>query len=235
MKSKTTSVLFDAGGTLIHMDRRFVIQTLNDNGVAADLDGFARADRIGRRVVSDILRSADPGTDSSRWFAYAQTIMRELKCEGAALDAVRTAMQARHRAGDLWTYVEEGTTEVLEELLDRGHRIGIVSNADGRVAKFLEKAGLLRYFEVVVDSGVFGVEKPDPRIFHHACEQLGVAPADAFYVGDVYEVDVVGARAAGLEPIFITSMDDGEWDCPVIRSLAELPPLVGHSMSPANR
>ena len=62
-----------------------------------------------------------------------------------------------------------------------------------------------------------GVEKPDPRIFHLALERAGVAAAEAVYVGDLYSVDVVGARAAGLSAIL---MDPGAcWgsrDCPSV-------------------
>ena len=52
--------------------------------------------------------------------------------------------------------------------------------------------------ECVIDSGAVGVSKPDPRIFQIALDAIGVAAADAWYVGDMPGIDVVGARAAGL-------------------------------------
>ena len=58
-------------------------------------------------------------------------------------------------------------------------------------------------FEFVIDSGEVGVEKPDPRIFQIALDRMGVTAADALYVGDLYEVDVVGARAAGLDVVLL--------------------------------
>ncbi len=73
------------------------------------------------------------------------------------------------------------------------------------MAQALDSAGLGEHFEVVVDSKLAGVEKPDPRIFRAALEQLGIEPAAALYVGDVYEVDVVGARAAGLDAALVGS------------------------------
>ncbi|HEX6557904.1 MAG TPA: HAD-IA family hydrolase, partial [Longimicrobiales bacterium] len=220
-------VLFDAGGTLIHMDRRFVIQKLNEQGIAATLDDFARADIVARNQVTRVLRSAQPGDDSSRWVVYAGALMRELKCEGAALARVREEVWSRHAVGDLWTYVLDGTFDVLASLRDSGYRMGIVSNADGRVATFLEKAGLLPYFEFIVDSGIFGIEKPDRRIFEHALGRLGVAPAEAIYVGDVYDIDVLGARAAGMPAVLLNGAEsDPGWDCPVIESLVQLPALL---------
>lgn len=220
------AVLFDAGGTLIHMDRRFLIQTLNENGVPADLAAFSRADAVARGEISRLMRSENPGTDASRWIAYAGALMRELDCEGAALAKVRAVLWQRHQGGELWTFVEDGTIDALEKLKHAGYRIGVVSNADGRVATFLEKAGLTKYFDVIVDSGEFGIEKPDPRIFAHALERMGIEPKGTYYVGDVYEIDAVGARAAGLTPIILTSELHPDWDCMVIRSIAELPEVL---------
>jgi len=54
-----------------------------------------------------------------------------------------------------------------------------------------------------VDSAEVRIEKPDPRIFSVAVEALGLEPAACAYVGDIYDIDVVGARAAGLRPILI--------------------------------
>ena len=67
----------------------------------------------------------------------------------------------------------------------------------------LEGAGLSTFLEFVVDSAEVGVEKPDPRIFHAATGHLDLAPSACAYVGDIYEIDILGARAAGLTPILI--------------------------------
>ena len=79
----------------------------------------------------------------------------------------------------------------------------MVSNSDGRVEEALEAAGLRPYFQVVVDSALAGVEKPDPAIFRAALEVLGIPAAEALYVGDLYDVDVVGARAAGMPAVLL--------------------------------
>ena len=79
----------------------------------------------------------------------------------------------------------------------------MVSNSDGRVAEALEAAGLRAYFDVVVDSALVGVEKPDPAIFRAALDVLGVPPEEALYVGDLYEVDVLGANAAGIPAVLL--------------------------------
>ena len=114
-----------------------------------------------------------------------------------------TALYAAHSERHLWSGGEAETGAALARLRAAGIRLGVVSNSDGRVAQALESAGLGGHFDVIVDSRIAGVEKPDPRIFHAALERLGVEPAAALYVGDVYEVDVVGARRAGLDAALV--------------------------------
>ena len=78
-------------------------------------------------------------------------------------------------------------------------------------------------FDVVIDSHEVGVEKPDPRIFDFALEAAGCAPERAVYVGDIYRIDVVGARAAGIPAILFDRAGRAtNVDCLTIRSLAEL-------------
>jgi putative hydrolase of the HAD superfamily len=67
------------------------------------------------------------------------------------------------------------------------------------------------------------VEKPDPRLFRLALQRAGAAPEEAVHVGDLYEVDVVGARAAGIRAILLDPAGlYPEADCPRVRSLGEL-------------
>jgi putative hydrolase of the HAD superfamily len=125
--------------------------------------------------------------------------------------------------------VAERSAESLARLRQAGLKLGVVSNSDGRVEQALAAAGLREYFDVVIDSALVGVEKPDPRIFHAALEALGVAPEEALYVGDLYEIDVLGARAAGMEAVLLgASADMSEPNC---RVAASIPELVDHLLS----
>ena len=84
------------------------------------------------------------------------------------------------------------------------------------------------YFDFFIDSFIVGVEKPDPLIFRLAIELAGVDANEAAYVGDLYPVDVVGARSAGLLPILYDPFDLNRGaDCFRIRSIEELLALVG--------
>ena len=123
----------------------------------------------------------------------------------------------------LWRKTEDGTARVLEELRNRGYILAVVSNSDGRIESAFAQAGLTVYFDFFIDSFNVGIEKPDPGIFLLATERARIAPHHAAYVGDLYAVDVIGAREAGLVPILYNPFDTNrDQDCLSIRSLNDL-------------
>ena len=71
----------------------------------------------------------------------------------------------------------------------------------------LHRIGLARYFRGVVSAHELGCAKPDARAFHAACELAGAAPAEVLHVGDDPELDVEGARAAGLQAVWLLRPD----------------------------
>ena len=102
------------------------------------------------------------------------------------------------------------------------------------LGKLSEKAGKLKVgpgigveVECLIDSGVVGVSKPDPKIFHLALDVIGVEAADAWYVGDMPGIDVVGARAAGMWPIVMDTYGYNEGaDFARVTSLQEVANLI---------
>jgi putative hydrolase of the HAD superfamily len=143
------------------------------------------------------------GADRDRATVYLETLFTLAGVPAERLGEVRTCLAGLHEERHLWCATADGTFANLERLRAAGLRLGVVSNSDGRVEAALTAAGLRDCFEVVIDSALFGSEKPDPAIFRAALEALGVAPNEALYVGDLYEVDVLGARAAGIEAILL--------------------------------
>ena len=215
------AVLFDAGGTLIHMDGE---RTSRAAGLAWDPAAFGRAydaavDEIRRWVVAN-----PKSTDSDRMPRFLGSLLSGLGVpEGGRRDAVR-GIVAEHMRSNLWSCGAEDASATLAALKERGYRLAVVSNADGRVRALLEEAGLTPHFEFVVDSAEVGVEKPDPRIFHAATARLELPPASCAYVGDIYEIDVLGARGAGLEAILI-----GHCEAPPdVRRVESLAALLEH-------
>jgi putative hydrolase of the HAD superfamily len=221
------AVFLDAGGTLIYLDRRFIIEQLGGHGIRVEEPAFVAADRIATAHAVRLMREGIASDDATRWRAWGETLLRALGCgAGAALEMSR-AIRRRHEEGTLWTWVEPGTAEALHELRGRGYTLVVVSNADGRVAEFLAHAGLGNCFDHIVDSTIVGIEKPDPGIFRIACERAGVEPHQAVHVGDIFEIDVVGARAAGVRPILFDPHATGGYaDCDRIAAIGELCDLL---------
>ena len=125
----------------------------------------------------------------------------------------------------------------LDALDVAGIRIGMITNGDRTFQQAkLDAMGLDGRIEHLVTSGEFGIAKPDPSIFAHACAGFGVHPAQAMYIGDRLPTDAIGAADAGLSGVWLNR--SGETDAAqtaaiaasgvaMIRGLAELPQLLG--------
>ena len=95
-----------------------------------------------------------------------------------------------------------GALETVE-MLSKHFTLNIISNGFEKTQKLkLEQSGLKPFFTNIITSESIGVKKPDPAIFAHALEVAGCLAEDAVFIGDDYEVDVIGGCMAGLNTIF---------------------------------
>ena len=104
-------------------------------------------------------------------------------------------------------YVEwfcAGAAEILAanrqwlETLYSTYQLAVISNNFGNTRGWCDEYGLSPLLEVIIDSTVLGIAKPDTRIFEAALSELKVAPTHAIYVGDSYSADMVGGKNAGM-------------------------------------
>jgi putative hydrolase of the HAD superfamily len=212
------AVLFDAGNTLLFLDyaRRAA-------GVSERLAVPLSAATLQQGAAAAAQAMERRGTDHERARAFLDALFLEAGIPETRLGEVRECLGRLHGERHLCAAVPHGAVEALERLRAEGFQLGVVSNSDGRVESALEAAGLRRFFDVVIDSTLVGVEKPDPAIFHAALGALDVAPGEALYVGDLYEVDVVGARAAGMDAVLVGGTEPHPSGC---RSLASVAAVV---------
>ena len=123
----------------------------------------------------------------------------------------------------------EGAIETVRWLRDRGSRLALLTNGDGRAQRAkVDRFGLEPLFDEILIEGELGYGKPDPRVYERALERLDVPPDDAWMVGDNLEWDVIAPQRLGIFGIWIDTHGRGVPDrLPmrpgrVIRLLSEL-------------
>ncbi len=233
MTTAIKAIFFDAGNTLIRMDDAAIAAALGRLGVAATATEVRRAEWRARvRLDASLQPGAStehPGT-GDRYLAY---LLDEVGVrDGATVTALDTWRRGYNPPLGLWTALEPEAAEALALVREAGLRAAVISNSNGTVAEVLTRLGLAPHLDFIIDSSEVGVEKPDPRIFQIALDRAGLRSHEAAYIGDLYSIDVVGARAAGLHPVL---MDPGAcWgsrDCPTARTALEAVRLLldGHA------
>jgi HAD superfamily hydrolase (TIGR01509 family) len=210
------AIFFDAGNTLIHMDYDAIAAALGREGVTATVAEVRRAEWRARVRLDASFAPGASTEHPSTGDRYLAFLLDEL---GVRNEGTLTALAAWRRGYNpprgLWTAVDPAAEPALLTARQVGVATAVISNSNGTIAGILETIGLARHLDFVIDSSEVGVEKPDPRIFRLALQRAAVQPAEAAYIGDLYSVDVLGARAAGLHAVL---MDPGRcWpprDCP---------------------
>jgi putative hydrolase of the HAD superfamily len=227
------AVFFDAGGTLVHIDYPRVAHLIRETlGRDVPVDGWIAAEYAGRAAVEAGMVNGDLPTDTSRWSVHFEAMLGALGITADEFTRVGPAVMAAHKEKHLWSGVFSGTADALASLKPAGYMVGLISNADGAVDRLLRSVGLAEYMSFMVDSGKVGVEKPDRRIFDIAMEEAArvlrrrqavdsqLTAADCYYVGDIYSIDVVGSRAAGMVPVLLDPLGRyGDRDCKTIRDV----------------
>ena len=217
------TLFLDAGGVLVHPNWDRVSETLARHGVEVDAAALAAAEPYAKREL-DVPPRLKTMTDDSRGWLYFTLVFARAGIE--VTEAVRAALaelKEYHDRINLWETVPAEIPLVLDRLRAGGFRLVVVSNANGTLRAALGRLGLARRVDHVLDSEEEGVEKPDPRIFRLALERSGARPETTLHVGDLYHVDVLGARGSGLRAVLLDAagLYDG-YDCVRVPSLTAL-------------
>ena len=217
------TVFLDAGGVLIYPNWWRVSEALARHGVTVSPEALKRADMPARRELDD-MGVIGGTTDASRGWLFFDLVLAHASIRSSeATSAALVDLHTYHRTSNLWEYVPPDVVPALEALRARGLRLVVVSNANGTLLAHMERIGMTARFDYILDSQDEGVEKPDPRFFEIALQRSGARKETTIHVGDLYYVDVIGARNAGLRGVLLDEADlRPDADCPRVRSLAEL-------------
>ncbi len=220
------TVLFDAGGVLVDLDYAYVRRLIGRLQDPPEVAALSRSEARARLEIEK--RVKEGGRVGEAWRDYFHSILGENGVPAEAQSGIIDTLWEAHQRHGLWGVAIPGSVDVVKELRSKGYRVGVVSNAEGRVERDLGNAGYEGLFETVVDSHLVGVEKPDKRIFEIALERMdGTRPETTVFIGDVPSVDVAGARNAGLAPILLDRHDlYADVQAPRLASTKDLPLLL---------
>ncbi len=221
-------VFLDAGDTLLapwpSFQGRFVA-VAREHGVSLE---EAQADAAIAATARQMVWPTDwtdPATQRELWCGFYLEVLERL---GRAGDHPRLAGALYRSFSDPAAYkLFDDVRPALAALAARGLKLGVISNFEPWLEEVLRLEGVWHLFSVLAISGVLGVAKPQPAIFHAALDRAGVEPGGAIHVGDQLETDVAAARAVGITPVLIDRFKRLPPEAgPRIGSLAELVELV---------
>jgi HAD superfamily hydrolase (TIGR01509 family) len=214
--AKRRFIFFDVGNTLLFPNRARVLAPL-----PVDRHPTLQAwQALERRTKQEFDQGLITGkVDHGFWWTFHTYLLQAV----GALDAgVRNRLVENTQNSANWDQILPGTRDALERLR-KEYAIAVVSNSDGKIDAVLGHCGIVDCFQSITDSGRVGHEKPHRAIFEAALREIKADAAESLYVGDVYSVDYVGARQAGIEAVlFDVAGAYRERDLPRVESLIGL-------------
>jgi len=222
------ALFFDVGNTLLFPNRQQMLVALHARNVFPREELLLQTERATKHEFDGLMKN-HAAVDHGFWRIFYTRLLAEL---GIVDEGLRNDLVARTRISANWCDIRPGTREALLAL-GRKYRMGVISNADGRIADVLAKCGIADCFEAITDSGIMGKEKPHPAIFEAALKTFGVPPGESLYVGDIFSVDHVGATAVGMQAVLFDvcgAYKNG--GVPRAESLEELAMMLGKSDRP---
>jgi HAD superfamily hydrolase (TIGR01549 family) len=222
------TLLLDAGGVMIFPNWDRVAATLSSHGLPTTGAALRAVEPPAKRAIDEARRIAT-SDDAQRGGEYFDLVLDAAGvARGARRDAALAEIYAYHQAENIWETVPDDVKPALGALRDLGVTLAVASNANGVLHRLFDRVGLTPYFDVICDSSVEGVEKPDPRFFELVMERAGGSRDSTMHVGDLYHVDVAGARSAGIAAMLIDPHGlYPDADVQRVRTLGELVQRVG--------
>jgi putative hydrolase of the HAD superfamily len=212
-------IFFDVGNTLLFPNRAKMLAP-----IASDRHPtLEHWQALERKTKTEFDQAMQTGRiDDGFWFRFHSSLLTELGENGGGRDTVLRELVQNAQNSANWDQILPGTREALDRIGAK-FRIAVISNADGRIDRVLSRCGVADCFENITDSGIVGVEKPHREIFEAALGTMNARADESLYVGDVYSVDYVGARNAGMQAVLLDVAGAyRDRDLPRVASLQQL-------------
>jgi putative hydrolase of the HAD superfamily len=221
--SERRVIFFDVGNTLLFPNRAKMLAPIPSNRHPT----LAQWQALERRTKQEFDQGMQTGgVDHSFWWTFHTHLLQDLaEVLGEDLvgnTAIRDALIENTQNSANWDQILPGTRDALDRI-SQNFRIAVISNADGGIERVLTRCGIAHCFESITDSGIVGVEKPRREILEAALTSMKAQAKESLYVGDVYSVDYLGARNAGMEAVLLdVSGAYRDRDLPRVESVEQL-------------
>lgn len=190
-------IFFDVGNTLLFPNRAKMLAP-----IPSDLHPtLEQWQAFERKTKSEFDAGRQTGrVDHGFWWIFHNHLLDEIGATENSREALLQELVKNTQDSANWDQILPGTRPALDRIASR-FRIAIISNADGKIENVLSRCGIADCFESITDSGIVGFEKPRLEIFAAALKAMNARAEESLYVGDVYSVDYVGARNAGMQAV----------------------------------
>ena len=151
-------------------------------------------------------------------------------------DQISNAVEIRMKYIRLALRPRPDADSTLRQLKEQSYQIGLLSNCSIEIPILWPETAFADLFKSPVFSSRERLKKPDPRIFHLACERIGVTPERCLYIADGEDHELTAAAKVGLHPVLIRTssqetrgelhQEAREWQGTTITSLLEVLELV---------
>ena len=201
------AILFDLGGTLLHDNISGGLSGRIRSRLASE--AFTPFVEEGLNLLEALAEAMDATyRDGLKEFHVKKWLEAHHHSGGSDLSGSTEGLERLIRSAIISYSPPEDASRVLRELLRLGIPMGVVSNSifsSDLLRSDLQELSVVEAFRFVVSSAEFGLRKPHPAIFEQAVDKLKARPAATWYVGDLWENDVVGSSRAGLLPVWLNA------------------------------
>lgn len=211
------AVTFDFGQTLAELDLDLLARRVAERGARLSAVRAQQESAAAWAAYGAAKRQGLVAHDA--WCTFMRTLL-----ERSAVEPLATAgdlaewLWTEQPSTNLWRRPIDGMFELVRDLGAAKIPLGIVSNSEGKLSELCTELGIRGCFGAFADSGVLGIEKPDPAIFEWTADRLGVPTNAMVHVGDAWDADVVGALGVGARAIWFAPSDDRALPAGVLRA-----------------
>jgi HAD superfamily hydrolase (TIGR01549 family) len=190
-------IFFDVGNTLLFPNRAKMLAPISSDRHPT----LEQWQALERRTKSEFDHGMQSGAvDHSFWWIFHSYLLDSLDEPASGRDELLQQLVENTQISANWDQILPDTRAALDRIREK-FRIAVISNADGKIERVLNRCRIADCFESITDSGIVGFEKPRPEIFQVALRTMKARADESLYVGDVYSVDYLGATNAGMQAL----------------------------------